>query len=78
MLGIGDRLGDLYLAREHPFQEDVHIRAFTFDYLYNWARFTVEWADRTEAEARRWRDLRPTRRKHERALERLRDITRRG
>jgi PadR family transcriptional regulator AphA len=78
MLAIGDGLADLYLAREHPFQNEVHVRALTFDYLYNWARFTVEWADRTEAEVRRWRDVRPTRRKHERALERLRDITRRG
>jgi PadR family transcriptional regulator AphA len=78
MLAIGDSLGDLYLAREHPFQNEVHVRALTFDYLYGWARFTVEWADRTEAEVRSWRDLRPTRRKHERALERLRDITRRG
>jgi PadR family transcriptional regulator AphA len=78
MLAIGDGLADQYLAREHPFQNEVHVRALTFDYLYNWARFTVEWADRTEAEVRRWRDVRPTRRKHERALERLRDITRRG
>ena len=78
MMAIGDGLADRYLAREHPFQEEVHIRALTFDYLYNWARFTAEWADRTEAEVRSWRDLRPTRSKHARALARLRSITGRG
>ena len=74
MLAIGDGLADLYLAGRHPFQEEVHVRALTFDYLYNWARFTVEWADRTEATVQGWRDLRPTRPKHARALERLRGI----
>ena len=78
MLAIGDGIGDLYLTRSHPFQENVHIRALTFDYLYGWARFTVEWADRTEATVRGWRDLRPTRAKHARALERLRAIVGRG
>jgi PadR family transcriptional regulator, regulatory protein AphA len=74
MLAIGDSIGDLYLTRRHPFQEEVHIRALSFDYLYNWARFTVEWADRTEATVRGWRDVRPTRAKHARALDRLRAI----
>jgi DNA-binding PadR family transcriptional regulator len=78
MLAIGDGLADLYLAGEHPFQKEVHVRALTFDYLYSWARFTVEWADRAEADVRGWRDLRPTRPKHRRALARLRAITGRG
>jgi DNA-binding PadR family transcriptional regulator len=78
MIAIGDGLADLYLAGEHPFQEDVHIRALTFDYLYNWARHTIEWADRAEADVRSWRDLRPGRAKHVRALARLRAITGRG
>jgi hypothetical protein len=78
MIAIGDGLADLYLAGEHPFQEDVHIRALTFDYLYNWARHTIEWANRAEADVRSWRDLRPGRAKHVRALARLRAITGRG
>jgi hypothetical protein len=75
MIAIGDGLADQYLAESHPFQRDVHIRALTFDYLYNWARHTVEWADRAEADVRGWRDLRPGAAKHKRALARLRAIT---
>jgi DNA-binding PadR family transcriptional regulator len=43
--------------------------------LYNWARHTIEWADRAEPEVRSWRDLRPGQAKHRRALVRLRAIT---
>jgi PadR family transcriptional regulator AphA len=75
MLAIGDGLADQYLARTHPFQDEVHIRALTFDYLYGWARFTVEWADRAEAEVSGWRDLGPAPAKHRRALARLRAAT---
>jgi PadR family transcriptional regulator AphA len=75
MIAIGDGLADQYLAESHPFQRDVHIRALTFDYLYNWARHTIEWADRAEADVRGWRDLRPGTAKHKRALSRLRAIT---
>lgn len=75
MIAIGEGLADLYLAGEHPFQEDVHIRALTFDYLYGWARHTIEWADRAEADVRSWRDLRPGAAKHRHALARLRAIT---
>jgi DNA-binding PadR family transcriptional regulator len=63
-----------YLIATHPFQDQVHIRALTFDYLYNWARFMVAWAERTEREVRRWDDLAPTSEKHRRALDRLRAI----
>jgi DNA-binding PadR family transcriptional regulator len=78
MIAIGDGIADLYLAGEHPFQQDVHVRTLTFDYLYNWARLTIEWADRAEADVRSWRDLQPGRAKHKRALSRLRAITGRG
>jgi DNA-binding PadR family transcriptional regulator len=74
MLSVGRPLAGEYLSGTHPFQEQVHIRALTFDYLYNWARFTVAWADRTEREVRRWEDLEPTADKHQRALRRLREI----
>jgi PadR family transcriptional regulator AphA len=75
MIAIGDGIADQYLARTHPFQQEVHIRALTFDYLYNWARFTIEWADRAESEVSGWRDLRAGPGKHRRALERVRAIT---
>jgi DNA-binding PadR family transcriptional regulator len=78
MIAIGDGLADQYLARTHPFQDEVHIRALTFDYLYNWARFTIEWADRCEDEVSGWRDLRRGAAKERRALARLRAVTGRG
>jgi DNA-binding PadR family transcriptional regulator len=78
MIAIGDGIADQYLSRTHPFQDEVHIRAVTFDYLYGWARFTIEWADRCEDEVRRWPDLRPGPAKERRALTRIRAITGRG
>lgn len=74
MLAIGRPLAGEYLAAIHPFQDQVHIRALTFDYLYNWARFTASWAERCEQEVRAWADLAPSPAKHRRALDRLREI----
>jgi len=74
MTGVGRPLAREYLSATHPFQDQVHIRAVTFDYLYDWARFTVAWADRAEREAHRWNDLAPAADKHQRALEHLRQI----
>ena len=72
MLAVGTPLAQEYLDGRHPQQEEVHLRALTFDYLYRWARLNREWADRTEAELRRWRDTAPSAAKHRRALERIR------
>jgi len=58
----------------HEFQDQVHIRALTIDYLYNWALFTVAWADRTEREVQRWSDLFCAPDKQRRALTHLRRI----
>lgn len=74
MLAVGRPLAGEYLAGTHQFQDQVHIRALTFDYLYNWARFTVEWAERAEQEVGLWNDLAAAPEKHERALEHLRRI----
>jgi DNA-binding PadR family transcriptional regulator len=75
MLAIGDGIADQYEAGTHPFQDEVHIRALTFDYLYGWARFTVDWADRAEADVRAWRDLRGTAPRRRRAVARIRAIS---
>ena len=71
MLAVADGIAAEYLEHRHEFQDQVHIRQFTFDYLFNWASLTVAWADRAEEEVRRWRDLRPDPRKHRRALARI-------
>jgi DNA-binding PadR family transcriptional regulator len=71
MLAVGTPLGHEYLEGEHPQQEEVHLRSLTFDYLYRWALFNRDWAERAEAELRRWRDTEPNPAKHERALARI-------
>jgi len=74
MLTIGRPLAGEYLSATHPFQDQVHIRALTFDYLYTWAQFTAAWAERSERVVLGWSDLAPTADKHRRALDRLREI----
>src|SRR4051812_13389376 len=74
MLAIGRPLADEYLEGRHEFSDQVHVRALSFDYLYGWAQFTSEWAQRAETEVRRWRDVAPSPAKRERALDRLRAI----
>lgn len=74
MLEIGESLAREYLDRTHLFQAQVHVRALTFDYLYNWARLTVEWADRAEREVGRWDDLDLSPAKERRALRHLRQV----
>lgn len=71
MLSVGAPIADEFLQRRHPYQQEVHLRALYFDYLYRWALFNVDWADRTEAELRRWTDTKPSATKHRRALQRI-------
>jgi DNA-binding PadR family transcriptional regulator len=71
MLAIGTPLGHEYLEGRHPQQEEVHLRSLTFDYLYRWALFNRDWAERTEAELRRWHDSSPSTAKERRARERI-------
>jgi PadR family transcriptional regulator AphA len=74
MLAIGRPLGHEYLEGRHAFQEQVHIRALSFDYLYRWAELTRDWADGAEREVSRWRDTSASPAKHRRALARLRRV----
>ncbi|MBV8953692.1 MAG: PadR family transcriptional regulator [Solirubrobacterales bacterium] len=78
MLAVGAPLAQEYLDGRHAQQQEVHLRSLTFDYLYRWALFNRDWADRTEAELRRWRDTEPTAAKHRRALQRIRDAVNHG
>jgi DNA-binding PadR family transcriptional regulator len=74
MLAFGRPLGDEYLEHRHPQQEEVHLRALTYDFLDHWALLHRDWADRAEAELRRWRDTEPNAAKHRRALARIRAV----
>jgi DNA-binding PadR family transcriptional regulator len=76
MFAVGQDMAEQYFAGVHPRQQEVHLRAFLFDYLYGWARFNHEWAARTEREIARWSDLEPDAAKHRRALARIRSALR--
>jgi DNA-binding PadR family transcriptional regulator len=73
MLAVGTPLGREYLERRHPQQDEVHLRALTFDYLYGWGQFTRAWAESALAEVERWDDTSPSPAKERRALARIRD-----
>ena len=72
MLAIGVPLGQQYLDREHPQQHEVHVRALTFDFLFNWALLNRQWSQRAAREVERWPDTLPDDEKHRRALELIR------
>src|SRR5579859_769807 len=71
---VATQVADEYLDHRHEFQDQVHLRAFIFDYLWNSALFTQQWARRARAEIERWQDLTPNAPKHRRALERIRAL----
>jgi hypothetical protein len=71
MLAVGTPLARKYLEGTHPQQREVHLRSLTFDYLYGWALFNRDWAERAEAELRRWRNTAPSPAKRRRALARI-------
>ena len=72
MLAIGRPLGSEYLERVHPQQLEVHLRALSFDYLFNWALLNRDWASRAHREIARWADTEPDAEKQRRALRRIR------
>jgi len=74
MLAIGRPLAHEYIEGRHPFQDQVHVRALSFDYLYRWAELTIDWADRAAREVSGWRDTGPSTAKHRRALARLKEL----
>jgi hypothetical protein len=47
-------VGPEYLAGTAPFQDQVHVRAFVFDFLSHHALMLMDWADRTEAVLDAW------------------------
>jgi PadR family transcriptional regulator AphA len=66
LVHIGPRIGREYLEAHAPFQDYVHVRAFVFDFLTEFALAVQRWSDRTRAEVLTWQDveLSPTKRDH--------------
>lgn len=54
ILTVGRRMSAEYLAGTAPFQDQVHLRAFVFDFLSHHALMLRQWADRTDAVLDRW------------------------
>ncbi len=54
ILDVGRVVGPEYLAGTAPFQGQVHVRAFVFDFLSHHALMLIDWADRTEAVLEAW------------------------
>jgi len=49
ILDVGRVVGPEYLAGTAPFQDQLHVRAFVFDFLSDFAMMLLDWADRTQA-----------------------------
>jgi len=57
ILDVGRVVGPEYLAGTAPFQDQVHVRAFVFDFLTHHALILLEWAERTRTALREWPEL---------------------
>jgi DNA-binding PadR family transcriptional regulator len=49
ILDVGRVVGAEYLAGTAPFQDQLHVRAFVFDFLSHHAQMLIDWAERTQA-----------------------------
>lgn len=50
-------IGSEFAEQRHQFQDQVHVRALLFDYLWNFGLSMYVWADRAAAEVARWPDI---------------------
>ncbi len=71
IMRVGTPIAEEYFAGTSQFQEEVHVRALTFDLLYGFARQLDAWAASARAEVERWDGTGPDG-KQERARERVR------
>lgn len=67
-------IGTEFVNEEHQFQEQVHVRALLFDYLWTFGLATCLWADRCEEEIARWGDISGDAAARSRAVERIRTL----
>jgi PadR family transcriptional regulator AphA len=57
ILDVGRTVAAEYAAGEAPFQDQVHVRAFVFDYLTMHATGMLDWVQRTRRALEEWPDL---------------------
>lgn len=63
LLRTGEGIAHEYDAGSAPFQDQIEMRGFVFDFLYSFARMVHDWAERTDAELNIRQDLSPAERK---------------
>ena len=59
LLRVGEAIGREAQAGQAPFQEQVAVRAFVFDFLWSYGRTIQRWAERTQAEVATWGERSP-------------------
>ena len=57
VLATGSAVAHEYSEGRAPFQEQVHVRALIFDFLWSYAQMVRHWAERTRRTVARWDDL---------------------
>lgn len=57
VLAVGRVIADEYIAGTAPFQGQVHVRAFVFDYLTEYATGLLAWIERTREALDEWPEL---------------------
>ena len=62
ILAVGRVVGPEYLQGTAPFQDQVHVRALVFDFLWSHATMLRQWAERTEVSIAQWEELGPAER----------------
>jgi DNA-binding PadR family transcriptional regulator len=58
--GNGREVAVEYVEGRHPLQDEAHVRAIVFDFLWSLANGIDDWARRTHDEVRQWDSLDPT------------------
>lgn len=54
IMTVGRMVAGEYFAGTAPFQDQIHVRALVFDFLWHHAAMLRDWAERTEATFARW------------------------
>jgi PadR family transcriptional regulator AphA len=76
LLAVGEAIAREFLGGTHPFQDQVHVRAFIFDLLTEHARAVLTWCERSREELTAWPALDADARR-DRGIERIRELSRR-
>lgn len=76
LLAVAEVVAREYLRGTHPFQQQVHVRAFIFDLLSEHALAVLTWCERSRDELAAWPEL-DARERRERGIERIRQLSRR-